>query len=275
MFARAAVLIVLLPAIAVSDVPPPLAPGWLPETAVIDIPGEAPITVTFLAELQKPDPVYADYESALEAARAGDGEAAYLLFKQAMRCDLMRLRKQRAAPSPRQAGDMQLDFDDFERQVAFCATMPNDARRLRHHWLRDAAAAGYPPAILLVGMGMGQPRDESRARLEQLWYRGNLLALGELADGERQWTRLSPESTRTLLVRSMGYEWLYVKVSQAAYGGAAEHQRLLAQLTRNFEHRWSALDEKEQRVALLHAHSLLLESKQCCTIPASGPLLVF
>src|SRR5687767_14135836 len=96
MFARAAVLIALLPALAVSDVPPPLDPGWLPETAVIEIPGEAPITVTFLAELQKPDPVYADYESALEAARAGDGEAAYLLFKQAMRCDLMRLRKERA-----------------------------------------------------------------------------------------------------------------------------------------------------------------------------------
>src|SRR5687767_5597494 len=127
MFARAAVFLALLPAIAVSDVPPPLAPGWLPETAVIEIPGEAPITVTFLAELQKPDPVYADYESALEAARAGDGEAAYALYRQAVWCDVFKLHQQaQGATTPATSGAS----PELLRYAGFCKTMPADSRYL-------------------------------------------------------------------------------------------------------------------------------------------------
>ena len=120
---------------------------------------------------------------------------------------------------------------------------------------------------------MSGAREEDRARLEQLWYRGDLRALAALAGGERRWTRLSPEPARMLLVRSMGYEWLYAKISEAAYRGAPEHHRVLARLTLNFEQRWRSLNEDEKRAALRLAHSLLLESKECCTVPASGPQL--
>ncbi len=270
--ARILALVACLPALALaSQSTAPAAPAWLPARATIEFPANPPITVDLYVDVRtgRPAIAYADYDAAHRAAREGDGDAAYLLYENGLLCDVLKRSEARAEPSPGATSET----PERQRLDRFCATMPQSARGADRYWLLEAARAGHVEAA--VEWGMMMPRDESRAILEGLWYRGHLLALGELADHERQWTELSPEPARTLLVRSVGYEWLYVRLSEAAYGAASEHRTALDQVARNFNARWDSLNDEEQQAALVHARSLLLESQDCCTVPLSGPRPVF
>ena len=90
---------------------------------------------------------------------------------------MLRLRQEREGASPGPHSD---SSPERERLNAFCETMPADVWHLSHHWLRDAVNAGYPAAILRWGFRFS--RTEDRDRLEQLWYRGSLQALGKCMD---------------------------------------------------------------------------------------------
>ena len=223
------------------------------------------------------------YDTLQAAAVAGDATASTFLHRMLEQCrlaygDELSLRRaidtlrrdrvlvlaggdQPARRLPEGAPVLQIESASLQRPYEFCRGVTDEQKRTSQRWLQAAINQGEFWSLEEAAVKQGNSR-EGVASWQALWKRGHFSALPALSIYFEKGAGGAPPD----YVRSYAYNYLQLKLMQAAYGTGKSRITLPHVQAVEASVRRSAgfLTPAQQEAALQLAEQLLHESVDCC-----------
>jgi hypothetical protein len=241
-----------------------LKPERLPDAGLIRFPAHSDLSVRFRASpVSAPEPtldiVMKQFASLRSAANAGDAVAAYTAYRMVRECRaLQNFASLKARSASGQDSGTQTAF--YVEFTSFCADLADEDKAKALGWLRTAAAGSGDPKIMIEFANLNGPNAESQAVLEKAWAHGSLRALFELSN-------LHAVQAGADATRSLAYEWLYVKLNEAAFSLQETPSEFLHAIQKGLARKLDASGAQRRDAAIAQALEILVANHNCCQVP--------